>query len=649
MTIIERALHVAAATVLSLVTTISAGGADPARQRSAGEVAITVDGSRTFQRIDGFGVNANARSWNNGQLAPALDLLVDQMGARIFRVILEKSDWQSGPDGADLASFNWDYYTPIYESPKFQNLWGIIGYLNAKQTPVVMLNLMGTIPDWMGGTSLSPDQEDQWVKMVASLVYYGRNVRHVQFNLLSPMNEEDLGAPEGPRVSPEQYARLMGKLAARLAALGLDDVKLVGPDTASAGAGATEYAPVMLADPALMAQVEHFSVHSYSSDTGPMPATLRQSAYGDRDFWVTEWSAWCQGCDNGRPVQAEWSFASDTTDLLLDHLEHGASAALVYEGYDSYYEHHGAFSYWGQLAFDSATGSYSPRPRFFTNAQVFRFVLPGMVRIASSSSDEGVRALAFRDPSSGQLAIVGHNSHSTDATLRISLQGSQVPGPGSVFHLVQTTVGAGLVPGGDAAVQDGDLSTTIAGDAFFTLTTSGEVTPTVAAQPRMSVAPTPVSATAALLGEPDLQNSVDTDAAGTAEAFQYTAGASGPANRLYVYVGAGSAAGQLQVGLYADNGDQPGNLLASATIVGPTGGAWNHVEIPEVQIQAGARYWIAVLGPAGGGPLELLDGGTAGGTSVTSADLNLAALPSTWSSGATWSSSPLSAYAAHEP
>jgi O-glycosyl hydrolase len=482
MTVVDRAIHLAAATVLSLMTALSNVGAPAEQQRveSTGDVAITVDGSRSFQRIDGFGVNANARSWNDGQLAPAVDMLVDQMGARIFRVILEKSDWQPGPDGVDVNSFNWDYYTPIYESSKFQGLWGTIGYLNSKQVPTVMLNLMGIIPDWMGGTSLSSDREDEWVKMVASLVYYGRNVRHVQFNLLSPMNEEDLGAPEGPRVSPEQYARVMHKLALRLTALGLDDVKLVGPDSASAGAGATSYAPLLLADSALMAHVDHFIVHSYSSDTGPMAATLHESAYGDRNFWVTEWSAWCQGCDNGRPVQAEWSFASSTTDLLLDHLEHGASAALVYEGYDSYYDHHGAFSYWGQLAYDSATGSYTPRQRFFTNAQVFRFVTPGMVRITSTSPDGNVRALAFRDPTSGQVAIVGHNSRSADATLRINLQGVELPGP--ALHLVQTTANAALAPGPDASVHDGVISTTVAADAFFTLTTSEEVSPAAAAE-----------------------------------------------------------------------------------------------------------------------------------------------------------------------
>jgi hypothetical protein len=280
------------------------------------------------------------------------------------------------------------------------------------------------------------------------------------------------------------------------------------------------------------------------------------------------------------------------------------------------------------------------------------------VRIASSTADGDVHALAFRDPSTGQLAIVGHNSLGGDTTLRINLQGVQVPT--SALHVVQTTATAGLVAAPDAVLQDGALSVTVAADAFFTLTTSDETAAMAVAQPQSGVAASapprvstaalaPAAGTRPLVGEASLQNSIDTDAAGMAEAFQYVAAASGSANRLYVYLGAGSAAGQVQVGLYADGGDQPGELLASGTLASPTGGTWNHVDVPAVQIQADSRYWIAVLGPAGGGQLEVLDAGQGGAKSVTSADVNLASLPSSWSTGATWASSPMSAYAAQEP
>jgi hypothetical protein len=47
--------------------------------------SLIIDGSQTFQSIDGFGVNANSASWKNRELRPAIDMLVDQLGATIFR------------------------------------------------------------------------------------------------------------------------------------------------------------------------------------------------------------------------------------------------------------------------------------------------------------------------------------------------------------------------------------------------------------------------------------------------------------------------------------------------------------------------------------------------------------------------------------
>ncbi|MGO8675015.1 MAG: beta strand repeat-containing protein, partial [Limisphaerales bacterium] len=49
--------------------------------------AITINGGLTYQVIDGFGVNANHRSWNNNELQPVLDALIDQGGMTLFHVI----------------------------------------------------------------------------------------------------------------------------------------------------------------------------------------------------------------------------------------------------------------------------------------------------------------------------------------------------------------------------------------------------------------------------------------------------------------------------------------------------------------------------------------------------------------------------------
>src|SRR5262249_40449845 len=147
-------------------------------------------------------------------------------------------------------------------------------YLNQKGAPVIMLNVMGHVPDWMGNTTIDPRMEDEWVEMITSLVCYARsacgaqNPHPVRVDLLSPMNETDLGYPEGPKVGAAQQVRLLHKLAVRLDALGLSDLRLVAPEAASVSRGVGEYLPALLADSTVMAKIDHFALHSYAGDSG---------------------------------------------------------------------------------------------------------------------------------------------------------------------------------------------------------------------------------------------------------------------------------------------------------------------------------------------------------------------------------------------
>jgi hypothetical protein len=69
-----------------------------------------------------------------------------------------------------------------------------------------------------------------------------------------------------------------------------------------------------------------------------------------------------------------------------------------------------------------------------------------------------------------------------------------------------------------------------------------------------------------------------------------------------------------------------------ATVTSPTSGAWSSIAIPPTSITAGSKYWIAVLGPAGGGTVQFRDT-AAGAKSQTSGQASLSTLPATWSPG----------------
>lgn len=158
-------------------------------------------------------------------------------------------------------------------------------------------------------------------------------------------------------------------------------------------------------------------------------------------------------------------------------------------------------------------------------------------------------------------------------------------------------------------------------------------------------APAPIT----LLGETTVRANQDNNAAGMAEAFQYTATASGNVNTLSIYLDGNNTASQVVVGLYANTrDDNPGILLTQATITSPTRSAWNTVTVPSASVTSGGKYWIAVLGPLGGGTVQFRDVAS-GSKAQTSVQSNLSSLPSTWTPGATYFNAPMSAYAVQAP
>lgn len=217
---------------------------------------LTVNGTQTFQTMDGFGVNINSLSWKNGESKPAIDLLADQMGATTWRVVFDEEDWENPNDNADPHVFDWNYYHALYSNAKFQNLWGTLGYLNQKGfTKSIAVSFMGIPPSWMGtGGHINPSAEDEWVEMMASVVSYARNTAHVQFGMLAPINEPGWDGIEGPLTDAVQTTRLLHNLAVKLDSLGLSDVRLLGPETA--GGFNTAYVSQMMSDSTVMNKVD---------------------------------------------------------------------------------------------------------------------------------------------------------------------------------------------------------------------------------------------------------------------------------------------------------------------------------------------------------------------------------------------------------
>jgi O-glycosyl hydrolase len=435
---------------------------------------VTVDGAQTYQVIDGFGVNANHRNWTNNELKPVLDALVDQAGLTLFRVVYDNTDWeQTSVYNSNPTNINWTYYNSVYSSPDFEALWGMAGYLNQRGiTNGLMFNFQGAGPAWMADTMLFSGYEDEWAEMIASLVIYARNNRHLQFHLVAPDNEPDnLTDPrlQGIYMDTDQYITALDNLAARLDANGLSDVRLVGPDLAYTS---LDWLAAMTNDPVLMAKLASFGFHSYQNSGGGSDGVygfLQSSPYPDHPFWMTEFNVWCDVCESCSGGTNSWDYAFNMVQYLLAHLANGASAGLVWEGYDSFYNILNCWSYWGLFAVNDINATpktYSPRKQFYALAQISKFVRPGAQCIDASGATDPLVLLAFYHTNYAQITLTGVNTDSQAAVLFGTL--TNLPAATNL-DLYYTSPDTNLAWAGSFPVANGAFTATIPANCIFTL------------------------------------------------------------------------------------------------------------------------------------------------------------------------------------
>ncbi|HUH80849.1 MAG TPA: hypothetical protein VLZ06_05935, partial [Solirubrobacteraceae bacterium] len=208
------------------------------------------------------------------------------------------------------------------------------------------------------------------------------------------------------------------------------------------------------------------------------------------------------------------------------------------------------------------------------------------------------------------------------------------------------TLGQSCVYIAGATASSYVLAATDVGDTVRAVVTATNAAGAASASSEASGVVEGVQSTGLLVGSTTVQSGADQAAAGTAEAFQYTASASGVVRGISLYVDASSGSSAIVVGLYAASAGNPGALLTSATIASPAKAAWNSVAVTPVPVVGGTTYWLAALAPHG--VLGVRDLASGGGPTVSSASGALTALPGTWSSGASWANSPASFYASGE-
>src|SRR5438067_4653616 len=104
------------------------------------------------------------------------------------------------------------------------------------------------------------------------------------------------------------------------------------------------------------------------------------------------------------------------------------------------------------LAYNTSTGTYSPRPSFYQDEQIFRYVPPGSVRVGAAQSNGNLTLYAFDHQASGRLTLVGRNAGGTNLTVSASL--ANLPAA-AAFEFYKTDAGSNFARLPDVPVTGG--------------------------------------------------------------------------------------------------------------------------------------------------------------------------------------------------
>jgi O-glycosyl hydrolase len=472
---IRRALLLAAS-VAGLIA-LGAGGLVAAAGPAAAADTATINGATTFQTITGFGASEafgeaqtvmNASSSVQQQALGLLYSPTSGAGLTILR------NWISADSGSTIEPNNpggpnaAPAYLPMSQTAQDAGqLWfaqqikadyGVTNvFADAWSAPAFMktngsASNGGAVCGSPGATCSSGD----WRQAYANyLVQYAKDYAAAgdPLTYIGPENEANLSTSyDSMQMSPSQTANLLDVLGPALASSGLptkmECCATEGWDFAQ------QYASAIESDPTALADTSVFTSHGYTAaPTSPLGAWSKPA-------WETEWSTF-EGWDPA------WDDGTDASGVTwAQHIYQGLTGAGL-----------NAFLYWwgsttpsengdneGLIEINGSTVAASGRLWAFANYS--RYIHPGAVRIAATSSNSGVDISAFKN-TDGTVAVVALNTGSSADPITYSLSGTGTPNGATVTPYL-TNSSNNVAAQGALSVSGGSFAATIPARSLVT-------------------------------------------------------------------------------------------------------------------------------------------------------------------------------------
>lgn len=410
---------------------------------AAGEpdTTVTLDETRTFQTVAGFGASmTEASAWVLDQLTPeertrAFELLFDRdkgIGISLLRQPLGASDfarsiysYDDQPEGRTdplLADFSLDRDR--------EHVLPLLRRAAAVNPELTLIGSPWSPPAWMktggsmlgaGGGVLKPEFYGAYAEYFARWIE-GYTAQGLKVVAVTPQNEPQYGPKDYPGMvwESEDIGTFVRDHLGPVLKSRTPWVKILGWDH---NWDKTAPALTLLGDDSVAPWFAGIAWHHYGG--GPEAMSAVRDNHPDKEVWFTEggsgrWIAgnsWTGKFKAGMVEQVRilknWSRSMVWWNLVLDQ-NHGPTV-MPNNAND------------GLLAADTRSGTLSPRPEagYYALGHLSKFIRPGAVRVGLDADNGDLEAVAFLNPD-GSKVVVAANRYSSTLTLRLAAGGQWV-------------------------------------------------------------------------------------------------------------------------------------------------------------------------------------------------------------------------------
>ena len=426
--------------------------------RPTGELTITVDPSRTYQTVDGFGASITDSSaavlyrLDPAAREQAMRSLFDPVrgiGVSALRQPIGASDFTDEPHytyddvPAGQTDFALAHFSVAHDQAQILPLLRRAKALNPRLTVIAT---PWSPPAWMKTTdSLIGGRLTDDPRIYATYARYfvkfvqAYQAAGVPVDFLTVQNEPQNRKPNaypGMDLPVAQEVKLIEAVGPALRAAGLRTRILAYDHNWSTHPGdiattppgedpETDYPYEVLDSPAAR-WVAGTAYHCYFGD--PSAQTALHDAHPDKGIWFTE----CSGSHG--PTDPPAKFFRDTLtfharNITIGTTRNWAKTAITWNialDADGGPHNGGCDTCTGLLTLE-ADGSVSTNAEYYTIGHLSKFVKPGAVRIASTSFgttgwNGQIMDVAFRNPD-GSTALVVHNENDDPRTFAVAVGG----------------------------------------------------------------------------------------------------------------------------------------------------------------------------------------------------------------------------------